>query len=260
MSQKIKVDIVRKDTNAKPIKYLKVTDDDDKYRIYRSRTPSLPMRVNITGKSMLAGKTNLLINWLGRPYDHTDESGMEFYRKHFKPENIHIISPSIHSDKKWHAAIDALEIPPENLFDSYAEGSLRGLVDKLKAEHLVEPKHTLIVLDDCSFGGSLKEKLNGVLSELACNGRHYLISYIVTAQKHSDIPTTLREQATYMLVGRCSNKQAELIADDVVGIPKKAFLKMLDDTTQEPHHFLVICGEPYKPQFMTHEFDPINIT
>ena len=44
--------------------------------------------------------------------------------------------------------------------------------------------HSLIILDDVSFSGGLKKKLNGIIARIFSNGRHINLSCILTSQKY----------------------------------------------------------------------------
>ena len=112
------------------------------------------------------------------------------------------ICPSVHVDYKWKKVIEHKAIPMQNIYDVYDDERLNELVDGIQErferqiQNGLEPEHTLIVMDDCSFSGSLKSKMHGVVDRLFCNARHVLISTIVTAQKYTDIPKTARLNAT----------------------------------------------------------------
>ena len=228
------------------VEILKMRDTAEDLRVHKRSTFDLPMRLLIVGKSQLSGKTSTVGSLTLRPFDQTDESGMQFYKNDFDGNDIYVVCPSTLIDYKWSSIIRGKKIPPENIMQKYDEEMLTKLYEKLEDQYHEamdageKPTHKLIILDDCSFGGSLKEKLNGIISRLASNSRHILVSLIVTAQKYSDLLTSLRENATGMMLYQCSNKQGELIYNDVGEKPKKEFMDEFRRATAKKHSFMVV--------------------
>ena len=263
--------------NRKPV-ILPVDDRSVDYWVKKDKLFDLPMRLPIVGPSQFSGKTNFLFNLLMRSYDDSDEAGRDMYRHDFRSEDIYIISPSLNIDKKLRELIRLREIPESNGTDVYNEEELSGLYNYLKEQfedaiRLIDewedngkkgekppnPRHTLIIADDCSFDGSLKSKMNGIISKIACNGRHLLISLIVTSQKHCDLLTTLRRNATgYVLFGT-NDAELDLIHNDVSKHPKTVFKRTFHRVT-EPKHSYMICNKTNtgKMKYMDEYFDPIE--
>jgi hypothetical protein len=103
------------------------------------------------------------------------------------------------------------------------------------------PTNKLIIFDDTSHQGVLKNKTHGIISKLFCNGRHILVSTILTSQKYSDILTTCRENFNGCILFSCSNKQLDLIEQDHNFLKnKKEFNDMFKDATKEKHSFFVV--------------------
>lgn len=197
---------------------------------------NMPFKLGIIGKSELAGKTTLLANLL-----------LLYYKGDFEPEDIYIISPSALSDNKWKLIIKVLEVPASNIFTSFNEDKLMTLYDVIKENYdealkdKKKPKHSLIIFDDVGYSGDLKSSQSGIISLLACNGRHFLISTICICQKYTQLSTTFRENATGLILFSCSDKQLDLVMDDhMVSDNKKAFKKAFRDATNERHGFFVI--------------------
>ena len=109
----------------KKIDILKVKDDAEKYYTKKKQIFDIPMKLAIIGASQRSGKTNWIINALGRD---------KLYGKDFKAENIYIFSPSLTSNK-WIRFIEAKEIPPENLFTELNEGELEELYEDVEDEY-----------------------------------------------------------------------------------------------------------------------------
>ncbi len=243
---------------------LKMQDAAENYRVSKGDFFDLPMRVLIIGKSQLSGKTNMLGNLLLRPYDASDKGGKDCYMKDFVGRNIYIVCPSTTLDTKWHNIIRDKKIPDANVYTHYDEEELTNLYERLEENFHTsvalgtKPEHTLIILDDCSFSGSLKDKMYGILTRIACNGRHVLISMMITAQKYSQVLTTIRENSTGNIFFECSNKQLDLVMEDHANMPKKEFIKKFRDTTRERHSFMVVnYSNPPERRFLNKNFEPI---
>jgi hypothetical protein len=125
----------------------------------------LPMRLIVSGKSYLSGKTNLLTNLLL-------QDDKRLYRNSFFGGDIYIFSGSLQQDNKIKRIISELDVPDSNLFDEFEDDVLDTVLDHIQEEFEEEKKHSLIILDDMSFGAQLKAKTNGALARLFCNGRH----------------------------------------------------------------------------------------
>lgn len=240
---------------------MKIKKMKDKFKNYKLKIPVLydmPFRMLIVGKSELSGKSNFIGNiLLNKDLPYHDK---------FEGENIYIICPSSNLDYKWQVMIQEKDIPSENIINEYDESLLEQLY-KLFEEDFIEhinnrekPPHRLLIFDDMSFGGNLKNKSNGVISKLFCNGRHLLISTILTSQKYTDILTTCRENATACILFSCTDKQLDLITDEHNFIDKKKFKKMFRKNTNEPHTFLSInYSKAFKDRYQDYNFNSIDI-
>lgn len=223
----------------------KMKDDAENVRVHKQTLFDLPMRLLIIGKAQLSGKTNCIGNLLLRAFSEKDTEGSQFYKNDFDGDNIYIVCPSIVVDDKWQSIIKGKQIPKGNIYDKYDEEELEALYDKLEADYYANAakgkhQHVLVVFDDCSFAGSLKSRLHGVMSKFACNSRQFLVSVIVTSQKFSDVSTSLCENASGLILYACSQKQMELIYNDVGEQTKKEFMAMFRKATHERHSFMVV--------------------
>lgn len=244
---------------------LEAKDPFSSYKKEKVLVPDLPFRIEIVGKSQYAGKTNLILNLILRPMEDDDEHGKNFYKNDFDGADIYMISPSIHIDHKLGLIIQYKDIPANNVFEQYSEANLDAIYNAIKVKYDEairrgdKPVQSLVILDDCSFSGSLKEKLHGALAKIFCNGRHMLISVILTSQKYSDILTVCRENYTCMMLFECSDKQLDLIYDDVGAMNKKVFKKIFREATSEPHSFLVVNAKcPPSDRYQDMAFHPIH--
>jgi hypothetical protein len=223
------------------IEIYKVKDKSEKNYVAKGDMFDLPMRLLIVGKSFLSGKTNLLTNLLLQ-----DDSRL--YKDNFKGENIYIFSGSLGTDKKLKTIIRQLDIPESNLFNEFDEDTLEALLDITKdnydesMEEGEKPEMNLFILDDLSYGGHLKKHKNGAIAKLFCNGRHFLASVILTSQKYTDILPTCRENASGVILFKCSDRQLDTISEDhnYLTQGKKQFKIMFREATTEPHAFLVV--------------------
>jgi len=85
------------------------------------------------------------------------------------------------------------------------------------------------------------------------------LSIIVTAQKYTDIPTSSRENMTGGIFFSCSEKQLDLITDDICYISnKKLFKKSFRNLTNIKHGFMVVdFSKPIDKRYLDSNFKPI---
>jgi hypothetical protein len=179
---------------------------------------------------------------------------------------MYIISESLHLDDKLQAIIRGKLIPPMNCLNHFNEDQLTEIYDNIERkfnediEEGRKPVHSLWILDDISFTGALKEKVNGILAKAFMNGRHCLLSILCTSQKMTSIQTGLRENCSGCILFECSAKQSQLIAEDHATTSAKEFEKMLRRETQQKHNFLVInYSNPIERRFMNSNFEPVSL-
>ncbi len=243
------------------LKILKMKDSTDSNVTKKKDIFDLPMRLLIISKSG-DGKSSYLGNLLLRK---------EFYRDDFLPENIFIFTGSKHGDKKLKTIIDELDIEDSNVVDGYDEDYLSMIYDMLvenyneKIEDKVKDKkelNSLIIFDDLSFNNSFKDKgKNDMIRKLFMNGRKYSISVVVISQKYSSVSTAIRENATGLIIGKSSNKQVDLIADDhnYLKSGKKDFIKIFREATDEPYTKLIINFTNHPNIYQDQDFVPIKL-
>ena len=238
---------------------LRVKDKCDGYYTEVPGLFDLPFRLLINGKSQLSGKTTIILNLLAN-------EAFPYY-KLFKGDDIYIISNN-KLDNKLKMLADRLEIPDNNctMFDEdYIDGLYHDLEEEFmeQTEFGGKPTNKLIIMDDCGYSNSLKNKQAGIISRLICNGRHVNISQIYTSQKYTQVSTTLRTNLTGAILFGTSSKEVDLIAEDMSYFEnKKTFIKMFRDATQEPRSFLVVNysnGLNANSLYYDSEFKPIKI-
>ena len=240
---------------AKNYKILKVKDHTDSYYQSIDDLFDMPFRILINGKSQYSGKTTAILNLMCNPeFPYTDK---------FQGENIYICSNN-KLDNKLKIMMDRMEIPESNSF-MYDEDYLEMLYESLEKEFHEEvnmgskPSPKLIVFDDCGYSGSLKSKINGIVSRMICNGRHLNLSQIYTSQKYSQCSTTLRTNITGAILFGTTSKEVDLITEDMSYLEnKRDFVKLYRETTREPRSFLVVnFSNGTDGLYMDSEFKPL---
>jgi hypothetical protein len=237
----------------KDIKIYKVRDPAEKFYINKGDMFDLPMRLLVIGKSYNSGKTNLLTNLLL-------QDDKRLYRNDFNGENIYIFSGSLNIDNKMKTIVKELDIPSSNLFDAFDDELLDALLDNIAEDFEDDKKHSLIILDDLSFGGGLKSKTFGALGRLFSNGRHFGVSCILTAQRYCDVLTSCRENCSGAILFKCTDRQLETIVDDHNYLSdKKKFKSMFRNLSNEKHTFMgVNYSNDGAKMYMNHQFSPVG--
>jgi hypothetical protein len=241
----------------KTLSIYKVKDEADKDYTKKDLIFDIPFRLLIVGKSQLSGKSNILVNLLLRD---------EFYNKDFDGSNIFLVSPSITNDEKLKKIIKVKEIPEENLFLEYDEDVIKELYKMLQDEYEEakangdKPQNKLIIFDDASYDGDLKSKKHGIINKIFSNGRHIMLSAIITSQKYSDILTSCRLNCNGAIIFNTNNRELEMIeADHNYLETKKEFMKMFRNVMNIPHAFLVVnYTNPKEQRYLNKNFDVIN--
>lgn len=247
------------------VEFYRMKDASSSYRVPKGRMFDLPMRLLVVGKSMLSGKSNYVMNLLTRPFDSKDVSGKDMYRNDFQPECIHIFCPSADLDQKMATYVEDMHIPDSNVHREFTEEDLNDLYEELEAQFMEEQdegnvRQKLIIFDDCSFSGALKNARNGAIARIFMNGRHIALSCIVTAQKYSDILTSARENCTGCVLFECSRKQQELISEDHCCGDKRKFLHVFNECTRQPHEaFVINYTNPREERFLNHHYEPVQM-
>jgi len=237
-------------------KILAVRDKSDGYYTKLKDIFDIPMRLLIVGKSQLSGKTTIILNLLLRN---------EFYRNKYDGENIFIVTNN-KLDNKLKILRKEKDIPDENVME-FDEEDLEDLYEQLEDEFLDDvndkkkPSNKLIIFDDVAYSGGLKNKTAGVISKIVMNGRHANISSIFTTQKYSLVSTGVRTNVTGAILFNTSQKELELMSDDMNYLEnKKDFIKLFRKITEKKNSFMVVNFSNDKPDmYMDSEFKPIKM-
>lgn len=247
----------------KKYKLYKVNDSSDNLVIKKDKIFDIPFRIALIGSSG-SGKTSLLVNLVLNPI---------YYGKDFEGENIFIISGSMDLDEKIQTLIKAKDISPAHLFKKFNEDKLQVLYDFIKEEAMIEMnkkegiQRRLIIFDDVSFSGGLKDKEFGVISEMVCNCRKINVSLIFTSQKYSQLSTTIRSQLTGAIFFIMNDKELKLISDDFNYSDKKRFYQEFREATKQTYDeknkkynnglFIINKSNPQNEWFLTDEFNKV---
>ena len=236
-------------------KIQRLKDKSDNNVIDKGLIDNVPFRTIICGASGL-GKTNFLANMILKN---------EWYNKEFYGDDIYIFSP-LKNDNKMNTIISQKEIPEENVFTEFDDDILKEIYDlsvrefeeRTNAKKRIYNK--LIILDDLSYSGVLKEKQMGQINRVFCNGRKHNISIIITSQKYTQISTVARCNFTSAVLYNTSNSQVEAIENDVNFLKsKKAFKNLFRENVVQKRDFLYVCfSNEKKDMYLSSEFKVID--
>ena len=242
----------------KKITILKVKDDAEKFYSKKSQIFDLPMKLAIVGASQRSGKTNWIINALGRD---------KLYGKDFEPENIYIFSPSLNSNK-WQRFVEAKGVPEENLFSSLNEDELEVLYEDVEDEYndavqnRRKPQNKIIIMDDLGFGGSLRGKSKfGILDKMVMNGRHFMLSSAFLVQSYKQLSPDVRGNLSGLVVFNLSTRELESIVHEHNYLENsKAFMKMFRNTTKKKYsNFIINYSNDPEALYMNQNFIPVKM-
>tara|TARA_R100000541_G_C1881532_1_gene82368 strand:- start:317 stop:1066 length:750 start_codon:yes stop_codon:yes gene_type:complete len=243
----------------KKIEIHKVKDNAEKYYTKKRQLFDLPLKLAVIGASQRSGKTNWIINALGKD---------NMYSKDFKPENIYIFSPSLKSNK-WVRFIKAKEIPEENLFNTLDHQVLDVLYDDVRQEYNQAvadnetPPNKIIVFDDLGFGGSLKQRRSqgSIVDKIVMNGRHYNLSSAFLIQSYKQLSPDVRGNISGLIVFNLSTRELEQIVHEHNYLESgRQFMKLFRKTTKKKHSYFVInYSNPPNERYMDMNFVPVNL-
>lgn len=221
----------------KDYQILKVNDHTDSYYTKKDDIFDLPFRLLIVGKSFLSGKSTVILNLLLRE---------KFFKNDFEGDNIFIVSNNA-MDNKMRILKKEKDVDGGN-FMEFSEANLDAIYEEVEERALdainngEKPPNSLIVIDDCAFSGGLKEsERKGTLSRIFCNGRHINLSVIVTAQKYSQLSTTMRSNCSGAILFSNSMHEVEAMSMDMNYLEsKREFVSLFRKTTKGKNKFLVV--------------------
>lgn len=245
------------------MKIYPMIDSNDSNTIIKKNLCNLPTRTLMIAPSGL-GKSSLL-GWI------MCNEGEKGYKKNFKPENIYIFSGSYKDgkgDEKLDKIIKYLEIPEENVFDSYDNDILNELYEVITdnfneaIDEKEKPEHSLIIMDDLGFTNKLNKikQDDSSLDKIFCNGRKFLCSIIILNQRIIQCSPTVITQANNIILWKPSNRDLDLYESNFNYLEnKKIFKKMVRQNTENKHDFMIMdLSKNKKEIYRDKEFKPIK--
>lgn len=208
-----------------------------------------------SGKSHLV--KNMLKSGLLDKYDHVVimcptlefNDDYEHLRNHEKVKLIHSVSASVVRE-----LIDRQESCMRDV-----QAIKRGLKQPFKitldiedvteeAEIEVECPSTLLILDDCIDSGVIR--FGGVVDRLAERGRHFKMSTIICAQRHSAISRSIRLNADYYIIfSPYSIAEMEKYLEEFVSRDVRRNLRnTLNKIFEIPYHFVLLDNSERNPK------------
>lgn len=180
-----------------------------------------------------SGKTHLLLNLMIQE---------KFLKDKF--DEVYFVCPSFYLDSKY----SILDLDDKYIMEKF---------DSKKIEKIIENKNPddeiLFVFDDCICEDQFKSNnSDNILNTIAIRGRHIKVSMLITTQKTTGGSSFVRSQVDGLMVWKPrSHSEIEAIYQDncVGALDKKAFAKLLKETTKERYSFLYInyqTGDIYK--------------
>ena len=185
------------------------------------------LKTLIVGREF-AGKTNYIGNLLLRE---------EFYLNEYDGNDIYVVCPqSTLDDRIWKTIIENKGIPKENIHSSFSDEELHELFCTLANRETEKP--IIVVFDDFPFIKSFPPPKFPI--EFVTNGKSYRISLIITAKMYSSIPEIIREGVSEYILFDCSQKQLNLIYNDIGQQTKDEFCRAFREATNKPHTFMSV--------------------
>ena len=182
---------------------------------------------------------------------------LKFYKGMF--DRIWIVSPSINLDPQYKVLRDSLDKMTDQKkeplyfedWDHQAIGKIldtqRDIVESCRKRKVAAP-FVLLILDDMGDFTDIMQARRGAkiggswMTTLATKGRHFQVSWMVTAQKFNQIGRIIRSNARNLLVWRQRNaKEVESLCEELSGWYDKATVMALYEyATREPFSFLLV--------------------
>ena len=185
-----------------------------------------------------SGKTSLMVNFL------TNDN---MYHKAF--DHVHMVCPknSLKSlkDDIWDGH------PPDKMHHTLDFGTLNFIQQQCLERSVEKPKakNTLLIIDDMTIHLKKKE-IEAKLRDLIYNRRHLHLSIMVLVQSYNAMPLDLRKTLSHFFLFRPRNKkEAELIWEELMFVPKNTGAALLRYTFRDKYDFLMgdcNAGELYR--------------
>lgn len=199
-------------------------DDDEEERPImsveeeRDRMPDIewPATLVMIGKKF-AGKTTALLNFID-PNDF---------------DNVFIVTKTKHKHN-----LDKLAKGPEYILDDMSDEFIELLID-----HQRETEAKTLILFDDFIGMEWQPRYSPKMKLLAASGRNFNLSIIFSSQDMVEVPTIIRRNAEYLLLGNNYENTVELLSKQLAlpGMGKRQFRLLLEKISKrKDHEFLYV--------------------
>jgi hypothetical protein len=180
------------------------------------------------------GKTNLIINLLDRP---------RFYKGKF--DKVVLFSNTYYTDNIWRSC---KTINEADVHLNYNDSELQKYVDEQdELKQRGEPQNMLIIFDD------IIQQINkdtSLVNSLIMRSRHYYITIWITTQKFSRVSTTIRNNCSYYIIFRITNKKEhKFIVDEIAG-DEIEFERMWNYAIGDKNYNFLVVSVKDKPSRM----------
>ena len=198
---------------------------------------NLPTKFSFTAivSKRMSGKTNLLC-WL--IHNHLQN----------KYDEVLVLSPTCQVDETWTSISNLKNV---YLLDDVSPDDL-AMIFEIQRQRSKKGKTLLLVLDD--YGN--ESKFIPILEKLACTGRHWKMSVMVTVQQFKLLSSVIRNNTKNWLLGKMNKKEVEKCVEELSALVDEDELR---DTyysiTSEPYSF-VHLNENRPHKLLSRNFDP----
>ena len=223
--------------------------DKTKLEVRQSPTPHLPrtpLRM-LASAASFSGKSTTIANMI---------LNKRMYRDVW--DSIWIFSQSVDHDGTWgevkkYVRESLNKDPSKHFFSEWDGEAIRKIISDQAAivkfhkdEGHKKSHQILLVIDDFADRPEIVHQSNGggILNSLFTRGRHFMISTLICKQKPTLISTTIRENATSLIIWKQrSSKALEVLLseyDAMVPGGKASLFAMYEYATKEPYAFLLM--------------------
>lgn len=135
------------------------------------------------------------------------------------------------------------------IFTEYKEEWIKDLIKMLRDYKVKNGKtyNTLLILDDLGSDRNFNKSVS--LSIIACQGRHYGLSFCCLLQHIPQVPPVIRNNVNYFIVGQSNQHTAEILVDSFRfgDIDRNEFLKMYHKATSNYGFLVIVCDSVKNP-------------
>ena len=198
---------------------------------------NLPSKFSFTSivSKRMSGKTNIIC-WLIQNH---------LYNKY---DEILILSPTCKVDPTWQSISRFKNV---YFLDDVSPDDL-AMIFQIQRERSRDDKTLLLVLDD--YGN--ESKFIPVLEKLACTGRHWKMSVIVTVQQFKLLSSVIRNNTKNWLIGKMNKKEQDKVFEELSALIDESTLRdQYLNITSKPFAFLNI-NENRPNRLLSRNFDP----